>query len=80
MSVLSELLPLVLDMMKNNTVGTINLTNPGLISHNEVLEMYREIVDRNFTWQNFSQDEQRKILTSDRSNNFLDTTKLESLS
>ena len=79
MSVLSELLPLVLDMMKNNTVGTINLTNPGLISHNEVLEMYREIVDRNFTWQNFSQDEQRKILTSDRSNNFLDTTKLESL-
>lgn len=79
MSVLPELLPLVLDMMKNKNVGTLNLTNPGLISHNEILEMYNEIVDNNFSWKNFSQDEQRKILSSDRSNNYLDTTKLESL-
>ena len=40
MSVLSELLPIVLEMMKNNEKGTINLTNPGLICHNEILEMY----------------------------------------
>ena len=53
MTVLPELLPLVLDMMKNKTVGTINLTNPGLISHNEILEMYKEIVDPEFTWKNF---------------------------
>ena len=79
MSVLPELLPIVLDMMKNNTMGTINLTNPGLISHNEILEMYRDIVDPNISWKNFNQDEQRKILSSDRSNNYLDTTKLESL-
>jgi dTDP-glucose 4,6-dehydratase len=79
MSVLPELLPIVLDMMKNDVVGTINLTNPGLISHNEILEMYRNIVDPSFSWTNFSQDEQRKILSSDRSNNYLDTTKLESL-
>ena len=79
MTVLPELLPLVLDMMKNKNVGTLNLTNPGLISHNEILEMYNEIVDNNFSWKNFSQDEQRKILSSDRSNNYLDTTKLESL-
>jgi len=39
MTVLPELLPFVLDMMKNNDVGTINLTNPGLISHNEILKM-----------------------------------------
>ena len=79
MTVLPELLPIVLDMMKNNTVGTINLTNPGLISHNEILQMFKEIVDPEFTWSNFSSEEQRKILASDRSNNFLDTTKLESL-
>ena len=30
-------------------------------------------------WNNFSQEEQRKILDADRSNNFLDTTKLTSL-
>lgn len=79
MSVLSELIPLAIDMMKNMQVGTINLTNPGLISHNEILEMYKEIVDVNFTWKNFTLEEQAKILAAGRSNNFLDTTKLQSL-
>jgi dTDP-glucose 4,6-dehydratase len=79
MTVLPELLPIVIDMMKNKITGTINLTNPGLISHNEILEMYKEIVDPNFTWTNFSQEEQRKILAADRSNNFLDTHKLQEL-
>jgi len=79
MTVLPELLPFVLDMMKNKLVGTINLTNPGLVSHNEILKMYKEIVDHSFTWKNFSQEEQRSILDSDRSNNYLETTKLESL-
>jgi len=79
MTVLPELLPIVLDMMRNKTTGTMNLTNPGLISHNEILEMYREIVDPDFTWNNFSQEEQRKILAADRSNNFLDTTRLETM-
>ena len=79
MTVLPELLPKILDMMKNNVVGTINLTNPGLITHNEILEMFREIVDSNFEWKNFSLEAQQKILSSDRSNNFLDTTRLETL-
>ena len=79
MTVLPELLPLALDMMNNNMTGTINLTNPGLISHNEILTMFTEIVDPEFTWKNFTAEEQRKILASDRSNNFLDTTKLETM-
>jgi 3,5-epimerase/4-reductase len=79
MSVLPELLPIMIDMCEKGTTGTINLTNPGLISHNEILEMYREIVDADFTWENFDAEEQRKILESERSNNFLDTSKLESM-
>jgi len=79
MTVLPELLPYVLEMMKQKVTGTMNLTNPGLISHNEIFEMYKEIVDPNFTWKNFSQQEQRKILAADRSNNYLDTSRLESL-
>lgn len=79
MTVLPELLPLVLDMIKNKTTGTLNLTNPGLITHNEILEMYREIVDKDFTWKNFSLEEQSKILACDRSNNYLDTNRLEKL-
>ena len=79
MTVLPELLPIVLDMMTNKTCGTMNLTNPGIISHNEILQMYKEIVDPAFTWNNFSQEEQRKILAADRSNNYLDTHRLQTL-
>ena len=79
MTVLPELLPYVIDMAKNNTTGTINLTNPGVISHNEILEMYKEHVDSKFTWKNFSHEEQRKILDADRSNNCLDTNKLNNM-
>ena len=79
MTVLPELLPLVVDMMEKGVIGTLNLTNPGLISHNEILELYKELVDADFTWKNFTVEEQAKILDSDRSNNFLDTTRLESL-
>jgi 3,5-epimerase/4-reductase len=76
MTVLDELLPYALDMAKKGTTGTINLTNPGLVSHNEILEMYKEIVDPSFTWKNFSHEDQAKILAADRSNNSLDSSKL----
>ena len=79
MTVLNELMPLMIDMAKNNITGTVNLTNPGLISHNEILEMYKEIVDPDFTWKNFTVEEQNEILASGRSNNFLDTRRLEIL-
>lgn len=79
MTVLPELLQYVVKMMDKNITGTINLTNPGLVSHNEILEMYKEIVDSSFTWNNFTIEEQRQILAADRSNNYLNTTKLEEL-
>ena len=79
MTVLPELLPFVLDMMDKKVTGNMNLTNPGLITHNEILQMYKEIVDPTFTWKNFSPVEQRAILSADRSNNFLDTRLVESL-
>lgn len=79
MTVLPELLQYVVKMMHKNITGTINLTNPGLVSHNEILEMYKEIVDSSFTWNNFTIEEQRQILAADRSNNYLNTTKLEEL-
>ena len=79
MSVLPDLLPIMIDMAKNRITGTINFTNPGVISHNEILEMYRDIIDPNFTWENFTLAEQDEILKSKRSNNYLNTHKLETL-
>lgn len=79
MTVLPELLPIMIDLATNKFTGTINLTNPGVLSHNQVLEMYKKYVDPEFKWDNFSVLEQNKILKSKRSNNTLDTTKLQLL-
>jgi len=77
MTVLPELIPYAIEMMIKNITGTINLTNPGVISHNEILEMYKEIVDNTFTWKNFTIEEQNQILSSKRSNNKLNTDTLK---
>ena len=79
MTVLPEMLPLIIELMKMKYTGTLNFTNPGVISHNEILEMYKKYVDNTFEWKNFSIEEQNNILESKRSNNHLDTTKLENL-
>ena len=55
------------------------MTNPGVISHYEILELYKEYVDEDFVWKNFTIEEQNKILASKRSNNYLDTKELEKL-
>ena len=79
MTVLDDLIPIIIDLVLKKKHGTINMVNPGVISHNEILNMYKEIVDPNFTWENFSIEEQDKILKSKRSNNHLDTTLIEKL-
>jgi 3,5-epimerase/4-reductase len=77
-SVLIELLPIMIDMAINKKItGTINLINPGSISYNEILVMYKEIIDPDFILDNTN--EQNQILTTDISNNNLYTSKLEEL-
>ena len=76
MTVLDDMLPYSLDMIFRNIVGVYNFTNPGTISHNQILTMYKQYIDPGFTWKNFSEEEQSKILKAGRSNNKLDVTKL----
>lgn len=80
MTVLPELIPIMIDMCVAKEVGTVNLTNPGAISHNEVLELYKKHVDNSFTYANFTIEEQDKILASARSNNLLETDRLKAFS
>jgi nucleoside-diphosphate-sugar epimerase len=76
MSVLDELLPVSIRMMNQNKSGLYNFTNPGSISHNEILTFYKKYVDPEFTWQNFTLEDQDMVLKSKRSNNYLTTEKL----
>jgi UDP-glucose 4,6-dehydratase len=77
MTVLPQLLPIMLEMAAQKEVGTVNMVNPNPISHNEILQKYKEIVDPSFKWENFTQDEQAKILQAERSNNTLSTARLQ---
>lgn len=79
MSVLHDLLPLLIDMSINKTTGVFNFVNPGVITHNEILDLYKQYIDPNFTYVNFTFSEQSKILKAGRSNNQLDTSKLQKL-
>ncbi|XP_058113167.1 trifunctional UDP-glucose 4,6-dehydratase/UDP-4-keto-6-deoxy-D-glucose 3,5-epimerase/UDP-4-keto-L-rhamnose-reductase RHM1-like [Magnolia sinica] len=77
MTVLDELLPISIEMAKRNCRGIWNFTNPGVISHNEILEMYRDYIDPQFKWANFNLEEQAKVIVAQRSNNELDASKLK---
>jgi len=76
MTCLTELLPVSLAMSERGLTGIYNFCNPGAISHNECLELYKKHVDPSYEWNNFTVEEQSKILAAGRSNNTLDHTKL----
>ncbi|CAM9278093.1 unnamed protein product [Choristocarpus tenellus] len=76
MTVLTDLLPVSLLMSERGLKGVYNFCNPGAISHNEILELYRTYIDPSFKYTNFTVEEQDKILKSKRSNNELDVSKM----
>lgn len=76
MTVLTELLPASLVMAEQGLTGIYNFCNPGAISHNEVLDLYKKYIDPEYTYCNFSLEDQDKILKAGRSNNTLDHGKL----
>jgi hypothetical protein len=76
MTVLHELLPASLVIAEKKLSGIINFCNPGVISHNEMLDLYVKHIDPTYTYTNFTVDEQAKILKAGRSNNELNCQKL----
>lgn len=77
MTILDELLPISIEMAKRNLRGIWNFTNPGVVSHNEILQMYKDYINPSFTWKNFTLEEQAKVIVAPRSNNELDASKLK---
>merc|ERR1712080_780442 len=79
MSVLYDLIPLMLAMANANKTGLYNFTNPGVVSHNQVMDFYIKYIDPTKVVTNFTIEEQDRILAAKRSNNALETTKLEAV-
>ena len=76
MTVLYDMLPIAVALAGAKITGVHNFTNPGAISHNEILTMYRDLVRPDFTWKNFTLEEHDKVVVAKRSNNELDSSKL----
>lgn len=77
--ILDSLLPKAVDMMLNRVTGNFNFVNPGALSHNQVLELYKEYIDPTFTWENFTIEEHDQILKARRANAELSADKLKNL-
>jgi 3,5-epimerase/4-reductase len=79
MTVLPELLPIMIDLAKKRVTGTINLVNPGHITHSEILDLYKQYIDHNFTYEVMELDELPNHTKGRRSNNYLETVKLQAM-
>lgn len=79
MSVLEDVIPAMIDLALRGVSGTVNMTNPGVIEHAEILEMYKRIIDPSKTWETFTEEELASVVAAPRSNNELDTTRLTEL-
>jgi len=76
-TILDELLPISIDMAKRDCRGIWNFTNPGVVGHNEILQMYKKYISADFKWINFTLEEQAKVIVAPRSNNEMDASKLK---
>lgn len=77
MTVLDDMWPILDKMIDNKETGVYNLTNPGTAEHNWILELYKERLNPAHTWNLISYEEQMNYIKSDRSNNEMDTSRLQ---
>lgn len=74
--ILDDLLPIAIEMTIKGFKGNFNFVNPGTLSHNEVMDLYKEIVDPSISYENFTIEEQNRVLKARRANAELSATKL----
>ena len=78
-SVLPTLFPALSYLIRHKIKGTINLCNDGVISHREILELYKRIVDPSLVIRTFSLEEEYQKTGISKCNNQLGIDKLKSI-
>ena len=71
MTVLPDLFPILIGLIRTNRVGTVNLVNPGPTDHVAILELYKKYIDPNHTYTLIEESEHDSMLKSKRSKNVL---------
>jgi len=77
MTVLDVMWKIIDTMIEVKEYGVYNLTNPGVAEHNWILQRYKALINPRHKWNLISYEEQKKYITSERSNNEMTTHKLE---
>lgn len=77
MTVLEDLIPMLVNYVIEGNTGTLHLVNPGPMTHIEVLNLYKEIVDSSYEYELMDEEEQNKMLLSKRSVCILDSKETE---
>jgi 3,5-epimerase/4-reductase len=77
-TVMEDFIPAAIQLIEMGETGIINMTNIGAMSHVEIMNLYKEIVDPNFEINLMPKDEQDE-LGKRRSNCVLNTDKREKL-
>lgn len=77
MTYLPDLIPVMIYLSKKKFTGTLNFVNPGTISHEEILEMFKKHVNPDHHYELIDQRELSSVLVAKRSNNHLSTTLLQ---
>ena len=69
----------LLPLMKQRIVGPLNFCNPGTVSHRFIVETYLKLQDADHECTFITPEELGKMLPAERSQNMLDTSRLETL-
>jgi len=81
-TVLPELLPVLLKLMKKRHTGTINLVNHGCVEHTQILEAYKQAIDPSVEYELIDENDRSEFarkLRASRSNCYLSTDRLAQL-
>lgn len=79
MAVMHDLLPVIIDMALKKNTGIFNCVNPGTLTHQDVIELYKEYINQDHQYELFSLEEHDQILKAPRSHCQLDASKLLAL-
>jgi 3,5-epimerase/4-reductase len=79
MTYLPDMIPLLIRLSVMKETGTIHLVNKRGICHSDILNLYKEKIDNNHTFEEIDGEELERLLKAPRSNNILSTDRLEKL-
>lgn len=78
-TIVPDLLDACYELMKQKAEGVFHCTNPGTITHRELISLYKELVDPNHTNEWITEQElvDQGLAAKKRSNNFMSSHRLE---